>query len=167
MNQKLEVKLVDMGTNSEERCNAASFLMANPSVQTVRSPKPYSSSPPLGQPLGTAGDGGEGPAAPGSGAGPGRCCGAPGATGMMLPRVLSLCPLGSSRGKGQNHRLPATSCRNGWTGCAGTNAREERSLRLWCLKGLGTEDAMELLRPWAAFLGARGQDPLGATLSSE
>lgn len=34
MNQKLEVKLVDMGTNSEEQCNAASFfLVANPDVR--------------------------------------------------------------------------------------------------------------------------------------
>ncbi|CAI9157267.1 unnamed protein product [Rangifer tarandus platyrhynchus] len=40
MNQKLEVKLVDMGTNSEEQCNAASFfLVANPNVQSVRPPR--------------------------------------------------------------------------------------------------------------------------------
>lgn len=54
-------------------------------------------------------------------------------------------------------------------GCAGTSTQEECSLRLWCLKGLGTEDAMELLRPWAALGGVvgRGQDPIGATLSSE
>lgn len=33
MNQKLEVKLVDMGTNSEEQCNAASFfLVASPNL---------------------------------------------------------------------------------------------------------------------------------------
>lgn len=49
MNQKLEVKLVDMGTNSEEQCNAASFfLVANPNVQSVRPPrKPGLSGPHL------------------------------------------------------------------------------------------------------------------------
>lgn len=48
----------------------------------------------------------------------------------------------------------------------GTNTQEECSLQCWCLMGLRTESTTELLRPWAAFLGAHGWDPIRSAPSS-
>lgn len=75
-------------------------------------------------------------------------------------------PKVKGRVHGADLGLPATSCRNGSMGYVGTNTREERNLQTWCLMGLRTEGTLELLHPWAAFLGAPGRDPILSEPSS-
>lgn len=139
------------------------FLVANPSVQIVRSPKPYSSSPPLRQLLETAGNGVEGRQH--WGAEPGGCCRSPRCDRDGSAQCPPSVPWNHPKGKGRVHShdlgLPATYRLQNQTDrvCGRASTQEECSLRLWCLQGLGTKDVMELLRPWAAFLGGAWPGP--------
>lgn len=141
MNQKLEVKLVDMGTNSEEQCNAASFfLVANPNVQSFgSSPKPCSLQPtPVGSWREQLGIGR-------------KVCSsqelvqaitrpAPGWQGQFSPVFFGLSlwviVLGQrTRVHNPELGLPTPGCRNGLKGCVGTDTRKECSFAILVSRG--------------------------------
>lgn len=125
------------------------------------------------------------------GAGRSHCYISPMVTGTLLPSVLSLSPRVIVLSKRTIHNpdlgLPTTGCRNGLTGCVGTNTQEECTFAALVSDGAGRErsrnpekgrrarrsvplrmrlcgrsHAPRLLRPRAAFLGAQGWDPAGS-----